>query len=140
MLFTGAAHADSFNDVGQVVSVRPAYQEVTRQVCDRVQVQAQGGGSSIGIGSILGGLAGGLLGNQIGGGSGRTIATAAGAVAGAFTGNSMENQPSTQTVCRNVSEQQQTGFDVQYKYNGQVREALMNRDPGSTVNLSVQPY
>lgn len=141
------AGGNGYTDVGEVVSVQPVYQDVQRQVCEQVQSQqpAQSTGERSILGAVIGGVAGGILGNQVGGGNGKTVATAAGAVTGALVGDRMGNQnttgaPQSQTVCRNITEQQPAGFDVDYRYNGRIHTARLPRDPGRTVNIGVQAY
>lgn len=140
------AAGNGYTDTGEVVSVQPVYQDVHRQVCDQVQSQQpQATGERSILGAVIGGVAGGILGNQVGGGNGKTVATAAGAVTGALVGDRMGNQnttgaPQSQTVCRNITEQQPAGFDVDYRYNGRIHTARLPRDPGRTVNIGVQAY
>lgn len=122
--------------------------EVPRQECYDQQVVRQDRGNST-AGTILGAVVGGVLGNTIGKGDGRKAATVAGAVAGGAVGNRVSDRggdyESTQTHCRQVStvsEQRRiVGYDVEYKYRGEVYVSRLNYDPGERlrVRVNVQP-
>jgi uncharacterized protein YcfJ len=137
-----------------VLRVDPVYgvarTEVPRQECyDQTVVQtAPPQGSA--AGTILGAVVGGVLGSTIGHGNGRTAATVAGAVAGGAVGNNVSATPggeyqTTQTQCRQVaavSEQRRImGYDVEYRYRGDVYLSRLNYDPGERlrVRVSVSP-
>lgn len=131
----------------EVVRVEPVVEtetvETPREVCeDRVVSQRKPvrDPNKIG-GTVAGAVVGGLLGNQVGGGSGRKIATAAGAVGGAFAGrkvqeNYQENNivQTTQRECHTVTDtstrERQAGYEVTYRWNGEVRTVRMDEDPG----------
>ncbi len=127
-----------------VLSARPVYQQVQvarpRQECR--QVQADTSGSHV-AGTLVGGALGGLVGNQFGKGTGNAAMTALGAVAGAVAGNSVASQGDgrVQTQCQTVNdyvmERQADGYDVAYRYNGQVYHTHSNRDPGSSIRVRV---
>lgn len=102
--------------------------------------------------AFLGALIGGALGNQVGGGSGRTAATVAGAVIGGAVGRNVDrnNGPgrtyeTTQRRCQVVDEYQEerrvVGYDVQYRYRGEVYMSRLDYDPGDRlrVRVSVAP-
>ncbi|GAA0242386.1 glycine zipper 2TM domain-containing protein [Rhodanobacter caeni] len=122
--------------------------EVPRQECYDQQVVHQDRGNST-AGTILGAVVGGVLGNTVGKGDGRRAATVAGAVAGGAVGNRASNHggtyETTQTRCRQVStvsEQRRiVGYDVEYKYRGEVYVSRLNYDPGERlrVRVNVQP-
>ena len=137
-----------------VLRVDPVYGvsrvETPRQECYDQQVvrQEQGQGST--AGTILGAGVGGVLGNTIGKGNGRTAATVVGAVAGGAVGNNVSRgddrvYQSTETRCRDVStvsEQRRiNGYDVEYRYRGEVYVSRLNYDPGERlrVRVSVSP-
>jgi outer membrane lipoprotein SlyB len=86
-LLGGCAYPEPYPvyDSRPVVSQRTEY-----GVVEAIDMYRGGGGSPIGVGTILGGIAGGLLGHQIGGGSGNTAATIAGAIGGGVVGNQIE--------------------------------------------------
>lgn len=98
-------------------------------------------------GSIVGGIAGALLGSQVGGGSGKTAATAAGGLAGVLIGDRVANpgqqvtQSGSQQVrrCRDVQHSRDVinGYNVTYRYNGQLATVKLPYKPGKTVSVGV---
>lgn len=130
----------------QVLNVSPVYQDVRVsqpvEQCDdyeRVErVRPQGAG-----GTVLGALIGGALGNQIGSGSGRRAATVAGAVVGGAIGHEAgtERRVSTETRCHVVEEYtyqpQVVGYDVEYRYRGEVFVSRLDHDPGDRLRIRV---
>lgn len=137
-----------------VLRVDPVYgvarTEVPQQDCyDETVVQQEPSHGST-AGTLLGAVVGGVLGSTVGHGGGRTAATVAGAVAGGAVGNSVSRTPggsyeTTQTRCRQVnavSEQRRImGYDVEYRYRGEVYLSRLNYDPGERlrVRVSVSP-
>ncbi len=122
--------------------------EVPRQECyDQNVVRHEGGNTT--AGTVLGAVIGGVLGNTVGKGDGRKAATVAGAVAGGAIGNRTAGRggdyESVQTRCRevsSVSEQRRiVGYDVEYRYRGEVYMSRLNYDPGERlrVRVSVTP-
>jgi outer membrane lipoprotein SlyB len=86
-LLGGCAYPEPY----PVYDSRPVVAQRTEYgVVESMELYRGGGGSPIGLGTILGGIAGGVLGHQIGGGVGSTAATIAGAVGGAVGGNQIE--------------------------------------------------
>ena len=137
----------------EVLSSVPLYQQVNvaipRQQCYDQQVEYRDNGPAIG-GTLLGGLAGGLLGHAVGGGSGKAWATGIGAVVGAGIGNNIANANNPPRVgyqqqCTVVNDyqvqQQPAGYDVTYRYGGQVYRTHLAYDPGPQmlVNVNVAP-
>jgi len=137
----------------QVLSSVPVYQQVNvaipRQQCYDQQVVYRDNGAAFG-GTLLGGLAGGLLGHSIGGGSGKAWATGIGAVVGAGIGNNIASANAPQQVgyqrqCQVVNDyqtqQQLAGYDVTYRYGGQVYRTHLAYDPGQQllVRVNVAP-
>jgi len=136
-----------------VLRVDPIYgvarTEVPQQECyDQPVVREERGNTT--AGTVLGAIVGGVLGNTVGKGDGRKAATVAGAVAGGAIGNGVARRgggtyEGTQTTCRNVStvsEQRRImGYDVEYRYRGEVYVSRLNYDPGERlrVRVSVTP-
>lgn len=128
----------------QVLSATPVYQQVQvarpRQECQQVQTDNSGGHIT---GTLLGGALGGLVGTQFGKGSGNAAMTALGAVAGAVAGNSVAAQSDgrVQTQCQTINDyvmqRQANGYDVTYRYNGQVFHTHSAVDPGATIRVRV---
>lgn len=134
-----------------VLRVDPIYgtvrTEVPQQQCYQQPVIEHEGGNTT-AGTILGAVVGGVLGSTIGKGDGRRAATVAGAVAGGAVGNRAtqgRDYQGAQTQCRNVntiSEQRRiTGYQVEYRYRGQVFMSQLGYDPGERlrVRVSVEP-
>jgi uncharacterized protein YcfJ len=136
-----------------VLRVDPVYgvarTEVPRQECyDEPVVRREGGNTA--AGTVLGAVIGGVLGNTVGKGDGRKAATVAGAVAGGAVGHGVAGRGAreyddTVTRCRqvsSVSEQRRLmGYDVEYRYHGDVYVSRLNYDPGERlrVRVSVAP-
>jgi uncharacterized protein YcfJ len=134
-----------------VLRSQPFYETVRvnqpREECFEDTVVHREGGSS-GGGAVIGAIIGGVIGNQVGKGSGRKAATVAGAVAGGAIGNESErrNNPeryyeSSETRCRIVDgwvdERRIAGFDVEYRYRGQVYMSRLPYDPGDRLRIRV---
>ena len=105
-------------------------------------------------GTLLGAIIGGVIGSRFGKGDGRKAATAAGVVAGGAIGNNIaaagdSSVPATlpryttQRRCRQIEGAQRhiVGYDVEYRYRGELYTARMNTDPGDRmrVRVSVTP-
>lgn len=110
------------------------------------------------IGTVIGGVIGGAIGHQFGRGSGRHIATAIGAVVGADIGRnavsnseraasrdydrSRDDRVGYESRCRTVYnsryEQRIQGYDVTYRYAGQVYNTQLPYDPGARLPVQVQ--
>lgn len=131
-----------------VLRVDPVYgvarSEVPRQECyDQPVVRHEGGNST--AGTVLGAVIGGVLGNTVGKGDGRKAATVAGAVAGGAVGNGVSRRgrdyESTETRCREVSavseQRRLMGYDVEYRYHGEVYVSRLDYDPGERLRVRV---
>ena len=120
---------------------------VPRQECyDQPVVRHEGGNTT--AGTVLGAVIGGVLGSTVGKGDGRKAATVVGAVAGGAVGNQASrgrDYESTQTQCQDInttSEQRRIiGYDVEYRYRGEVYMSRLDYDPGERlrVRVSVTP-
>lgn len=139
----------------EVLSSTPIYRQVSvampRQECYDQQVVYNDYRPNLGA-TLIGGLAGGLLGHSIGGGSGKAWATGIGAVVGAGVGNNIANanggggeRVGYQRQCNTVNDyqyqQQLDGYDVSYRYGGQVYRTHLPYDPGPQllVRVNVAP-
>lgn len=119
--------------------------EVPRQECYEQPVVRHEGGNST-AGTVLGAVIGGVLGNTVGKGDGRRAATVVGAVAGGAVGNRVSGQgrdyETSQTQCRqvsSVSEQRRVvGYDVEYRYRGEIYTSRLSYDPGERLRVRVQ--
>ncbi len=114
------------------------------------------GGHKSPTGEILGAIIGGAIGNQFGSGRGKKVATAAGAVLGASVAHDVKHAKRNkhrygsrdrydryEVVQRcelrdNYSVQEQiVGYNVAYKYRGNVFHTEMDRDPGDKIKVKV---
>jgi uncharacterized protein YcfJ len=100
--------------------------------------------------TIIGALIGGAIGNELGHNkSNKRVGTVAGAILGGSIANDLKQQPrhrhhnytTTEKVCtthHNVRhEKQVTGYDVNYKYHGQLYSTVMNTRPGDKIRVAV---
>jgi uncharacterized protein YcfJ len=139
------ASAAQAQEVGQVLSRTPVYQQVTvpRQVCTQTQVTAPA--QTSGAGAAMGAIAGGAIGNAMGKGEGRAIATMLGVIGGAIAGDKVEGpqsaQTQTQQTCttQNVYENRLVGYNVVYEFAGKQYTVQWPRDPGPTIKLQITP-
>ena len=147
--------AYGYADVLRVDPVYEYYQvNEPREECydERVVRHEPGGGDPTG-GTILGAIIGGVVGNQVGSGSGRAAATAAGAAIGGAVGHNVDRNnggpgrsyEGAERRCRLVDEpreeQRIAGYDVEYRYRGEVYMSRLDYDPGDRlrVRVSVTP-
>jgi uncharacterized protein YcfJ len=118
---------------------------VPQQQCYNQQVVQHDPGNSA-VGTVLGAVVGGVLGSTVGKGGGRVAATVGGAVVGGAVGNHVSDQggdyTTNQTNCQQVntvSDQRRIiGYDVEYRYRGEVYTSRLNYDPGERLRVRVQ--
>ena len=138
-----------------VLRVDPVYDQVQvsrpREECyDAEVVEHRDPRGNNAAGTVIGAIVGGALGNTVGKGDGRKAATVAGALVGGAIGNNSARRDdryysSTETRCRTVdervSERRIIGYDVQYRYRGDVYMSHLDYDPGERmrVRVSVTP-
>lgn len=101
--------------------------------------------------AILGGIVGGVIGNQFGHGGGRDAATAAGAMLGysmvrdtEYYGGHYEGGREYTRYERRCAprrdyrpEEQITGYDVTYRYQGRIYHTVTDYPPGATLRVQV---
>lgn len=145
-----------FSDYARVEHVQPLVRQVRvstpRRECwqEQVRYEERPGFFQANTGLILGGLAGGLLGGQIGHGQGRKIATIGGSILGAGVGYDYQyrhNPPQSrervayEDRCRTIedshTEERVEGYDVAYRYNGQLFHTRLPYDPGNRIRVGV---
>lgn len=137
-----------------VLRVDPIYETVMtsepREECYERQGQyrERSGGDPTG-GTVLGAIIGGALGNQVGKGDGRRAATVAGAVIGGAIGHDIDKNNGSAggryerggTSCRVVEVQREerrvVGYDVEYRYRGEVFMSRLDYDPGERMRVRV---
>jgi uncharacterized protein YcfJ len=138
-----------------VLRVDPVYDRVQasapREECQDVPVDRRvDGGNNNTAGTVVGAIVGGVLGSTVGKGDGRKAATVAGAVVGGAVGHGVASQDDgyyagTERRCRMVQdtaeERRIVGYDVQYRYRGDVYVSRLDYDPGESmrVRVSVMP-
>lgn len=118
---------------------------VPQQQCYDQQVVQHNPGNSA-AGTVLGAVIGGVLGSTIGKGNGRTAAVVGGAVVGGAVGNHVSDRggdyASTQTNCQQIDaitdQRRIIGYDVEYRYRGEVYTSRLNYDPGERLRVRVQ--
>jgi uncharacterized protein YcfJ len=132
-------------EIGNVISRTPVYQQVAvpRQVCTQTQVSVPG--QTSGAGAAMGAIAGGAIGNAIGKGEGRALATMIGVIGGAIAGDKVEGpqaaQTQTQQTCttQQVYENRLMGYNVVYEFAGKQYNVQLPKDPGPTIKLQITP-
>lgn len=130
----------------QVLDVSPVYADVRvpRPVeqCNEYERVERVPPASAG-GTLIGAIIGGVIGNQVGSGSGRRVATVAGAAIGGAVGNQAgsHTRVSEETRCHTIDsyviEQQVVGYDVEYRYRGEVFMSRLDHDPGDRLRIRV---
>ena len=139
----------SIRAYAKVISSAPVYREERiaepRQECHQEQVNNTGTTAGDVAGTVLGGVIGGVAGHQVGGGRGKDLATAAGAIVGAYAGHSVAERietPKFEQRCTTINdsrvERRLDGYNVAYKYNGQIYHSRLNNQPGSTIPVRVR--
>ena len=138
-----------------VLRVDPIYQTTIvrepREECreERVTYRERSGGDATG-GTVLGAIIGGAIGNKVGRGDGRRAATVAGAVIGGAIGHDVDKNngsgpdrayQGTRENCRIVDVENErrevAGYDVEYRYRGEVFMSRLNYDPGQRLRIRV---
>jgi len=133
-----------------VLRVDPVYDTVptrtAREVCEDVPVERRADDGNRAAGAVVGAIVGGVLGSTVGKGDGRKAATVAGAVAGGAIGHSVAsaNDRYYEDVdhrCRLVEdvgeERRIVGYDVEYRYRGDVYMSRLDYDPGNRLRVRV---
>ncbi|MCC6562368.1 MAG: glycine zipper 2TM domain-containing protein [Xanthomonadales bacterium] len=137
-----------------VLRVDPVYETVMtsepREECYERDGRYRGrsGGDPSG-GTVLGAIIGGVIGNQVGKGDGRRAATVAGAVIGGAIGHDVDKNNGSAggryerggEVCRMVEVQREerrvVGYDVEYRYRGEVFMSRLDYAPGERMRVRV---
>ncbi len=143
-----------YYEEARVISADPVYQSVRvstpRQECWDEPVYHAAQSSTSRTPEILGAIIGGAIGNEFGHGSGRDIATIAGAVLGGSVGHDIKSNKQNHSgklagyeeKCRTVKshkhEERLDGYNVRYRYNGEIFSTHTKQHPGDTIRLSVR--
>ncbi|MGI9317998.1 MAG: glycine zipper 2TM domain-containing protein [bacterium] len=148
-----AEYAGGTIEEATVISANPVYRTVrvnepTQQCWDEpVHVPANNGYYSH-TPKILGAIVGAAVGNEFGSGRGKDLATVAGAVLGGSVGRDVQARNHShnsrvvyekrcELVDRYRTEERIDGYEVAYRYNGQVYSTFTRHDPGPTLKVSV---
>ncbi len=138
-----------FADVLRSDPIFETVQEASpREVCSDVSTERSRRYDNTNTGTIVGAIVGAALGHQVGGGDGRRAATVAGAVVGGAVGREVDASDNPQGVERSVHSECQVvdryverkqivGYDVQYRYRGEVYSSRMDYDPGEKLRVRV---
>lgn len=101
--------------------------------------------------AVLGGIVGGVLGNQVG--SGRDAATVAGAAVGHSVARDAQSrdgeltsaqreytrvEPRCTTLTEYRRDEQVTGYDVTYRYQGRTYHTVTDYEPGDRIRVEVE--
>lgn len=151
-----AGAAEVYYDYAEVIRVDPIIQTVERPVqrdqCWRepVTYREPARERHSRAPAILGAIVGGVIGNQFGGGSGRDAMTAAGAMLGyhsvrddqrRYGGHGYREVTRYEQRCSAQTEyfrdEQVTGYDVSYRYNGEVYRTTTDFHPGRRLRVEV---
>jgi uncharacterized protein YcfJ len=153
-----AAHGDerfASTTYADVVSSRPIYREVEittpREECWQEPVTRREDNKHWGVTAqtVTGGVIGGVIANQAVNGSKRDAATALGALIGASIGANRAARQQAEAKeyvtyerrCRTVqehrTEQRIEGYDVSYRYGGQIYHTRLPYDPGKRLRVQV---
>jgi uncharacterized protein YcfJ len=119
-----------------------------REVCRDISSSRSTRYENTTAGTVIGAIVGAAIGNQVGDGNGRRAATVAGAVAGGAIGREADasNNPqgerrSTRTECEIVDDyverKEVVGYDVQYRFRGEVFSSRLSYDPGEKLRIRV---
>ena len=141
-------------DYAKVVKVVPIVRQVkistpTRECWEETVVESAPRRPGVSGSAIVGGVLGGLLGSQFGNGGGQVAMTMLGIAVGSTVGQGASHQGAASaatvsypvTRCQTgeqVSFQERVeGYQVTYKYHGQLYSTRMPYDPGKRVQVRV---
>ncbi len=153
-----AKKSDRYFDEARVLSATPVYDEISvnqpREECwlESVREPARSSRRNSKTPEIIGALLGAAVGHQFGGSKrSQHAAAAAGAVLGTSVGHDWDNKRNTRIAssgkitrverCETVdswhTEQQLSGYDVSYRYHGDVYHTFTQNHPGDTLRVKV---
>ena len=143
-------------DFAKVIDVQPLYREVrvtepVRECWDEPVYHTEHDGHKSAGGMLAGGIIGGIIGHQVGKGRGNKVATAVGTLIGAQIGHQAVNshggrhretvvgyEEHCKTRHRVSYEQVVDGYDVTYRYRGEIYHVEMPYDPGKRIKMRIQ--
>lgn len=151
----GAAQADYYDSrthVAKVTHVEPIYEQISVRIPEQhcwnetVAIERQRSAT----GPILGAIIGGALGNELGHKkSNKRVGTVVGAALGASLGSDIARQRGhgrrhydivqrCETRDRFEQREELIGYDVQYRYHGEIYHTRMPYNPGRELNVEVK--
>lgn len=148
--YAPAREGNVYYAYGEVLDVQPIYAASryprSERVCWDEPVEYYNRGRGNAGSTLVGALIGGVVGHQIGGGSGRHAATAAGTLLGAAIGHDASRRGGH--VSRGYEQrcevrrdwepaQEILGYDVTYRYRGEVYQTRTDYDPGESIRVRV---
>jgi uncharacterized protein YcfJ len=156
VLFAYDKHNDESGhyDYARVINVEPVYRLVQvstprRECWNEYGAQQRTVYSDSATPTIMGGLIGGIVGSRFGKGKGRDVATVAGVMLGASIANDLRSNrhaggayTSSRQVCQDVNDyserEELDGYQVQYRYRGEVYATHMQHKPGKRIRVHVR--
>ncbi len=156
--------SESFIDYGRVLSTKPIYRSIKTHYPEhgcqiehrhnRHYTSQNSHSHRANTAPLIGAIVGGVLGHQIGHGRARNIATVTGAVVGASvadTHSSVRHKKNRRDDRRHHRHNFKTcetngpshysrklvGYNVTYKYKGEIFHTQMDRHPGKRIRLSI---
>ncbi len=144
-----ARHGSDNIHYARVVSATPIYETIeinrpTQECWDERVVQRRHRPHA---GTLAGGILGGVIGNQFGHGGGRAAMTVAGTLIGASIGRDISRghrardyvtyERRCETVDRYETEEQVVGYDVRYRYKGEIYMTRTDEHPGKRIPIEV---
>ena len=139
-------------DYAKVVDVRPVYETVEvekpyKQCWYEPARYSRHGNSKSYTPEVFGAIIGAAVGNRFGKGSGRDAATVAGALLGGSVARDIKRDRNRSVHRGQVercdvrhtyeTEQRVSGYDVAYRYNGNVYHTRMPEHPGKRIRVQV---
>jgi len=153
-----SANANPYNTYARVTQVTPIYETVSiREPYKECHIEERAvdrrnhhRSNTSTTPTIIGALIGGAIGNELGHNkSNKRVGAVAGAILGGSIANDLKRQPrqyhgnytTTERVCTTHHkirhEKQVNGYDVDYKYHGQIYSTVMNTHPGNRIRVAV---
>ncbi|AKH19863.1 glycine zipper 2TM domain-containing protein [Sedimenticola thiotaurini] len=142
---------NDFRAQARVLSSQPIYEVVRvnqpEERCWTEQVHHRGGSRTESYTpTIAGAIVGGVVGNQFGHGRGKDVMTVAGVLLGGSIGNDLGKKPTRGYVtnerrCELVDHYREyeevVGYDVTYRYQGEVFHTRTDKEPGKFIDVRV---
>jgi uncharacterized protein YcfJ len=155
MALSAGPRGNRFQDSARVIDVEPIYETIEishpERHCWDEDVSYYEPGQKTYTGTMLGSVVGGVLVNSMhrGRGKGKDAATLAGALLGGAIGHDLSQKhnrghqvTSTERRCQVEThtsyEERLVGYDVKYRYRGQIFSTRMDKHPGKRIPVRVK--